>query len=139
MFDEPVVLNMDDREARVALMSHVGTRRGLHEVLIKPRKQTRSLNANRYYWVAVVLPWRDWLREAYGDPTIDKNQAHEALKAAVLGMPAVSNGQGKAVGLPPRTRRMKTDEFAHYTEAAAQFLGEFCQIEVLDSKAFFQR
>jgi hypothetical protein len=44
-----MVVNLDSREERLKLMAHVGTRRGLCEVSIKPIKKTRSLNANRYY------------------------------------------------------------------------------------------
>ena len=128
-----LVLNMDDLDAKRALMSHVGTLKGLWEVALKPRKQTRSLNANRYYFQCVVTPFMYWLRESDGDPSIDKDQAHEALKLAVLGIRTVGG-----VKVPPRTRRMKTDEFAQYIEAAAKFLAEFCGIVVVESEAFFK-
>lgn len=137
---ESVVLNMDDIDAKRALMSRVGALKGLWEVTLKARKKTRSLDANRYYWAAVVTPWLAWLRESDGDPLIDKEQAHEALKAAVLGTKSVaSTATGGAVRVPPRTRGMKSDEFAAYVEAAAKFLAEFCGIVVLPSEMFLKR
>jgi hypothetical protein len=142
MTDESVmVLDLSDGDTKRRLMSHVGNlRSGLYEVSIKPRRQTRSLNANRYYFQCVVGPWLAWLRENEGSDFIDKEQAHEALKLAVLGMKTVENREtGAVVVIPPRTRRMKTDEFSDYVERCIKFLAEFCGIEVLESEMFYQR
>lgn len=134
------VLDMDDPRDKGRLKSHIDTLKGLWEVTLKRRRPTRTLNQNRYYWSAVVGPWLTWLRENEGSDFIDKEQAHEALKLAVLGMKTVSNKQtGAAVKVPPRTRRMQTDEFADYVERAIQFLAEFCGIEVQSSEMFYQR
>jgi hypothetical protein len=130
---------MDDLNAKRQLMSHIGTLKGPHEVSIKARRRTRTLDQNSYYWAAVVTPWLAWLREAEGDPSIDKDQAHEMLKSAVLGAKAVKLPDERVVWMSPRTRGMKTDEFAQYVEGAAKFLAEFCGIVVLPSDVFFQR
>jgi hypothetical protein len=134
------VLNMDDPRDKRGLLSHVGTLTGLWEVTLKRRRPTRSLSQNRYYWSAVVGPWLAWLRENEGSDFIDKEQAHEALKLAVLGVKTVANREtGAAVKLPPRTRRMQTDEFTDYVERCILFLGEFCGIAVKSSEEFCQR
>lgn len=139
MKEPPLVLNMDDITVKRGLMQHVGSLRGLYEVTLKPRKQTRSLQANSFYWIAVVTPFMHWLRETQGDPSIDKDQAHEMLKTAVLGTKTVALPDGCFAELAPRTRGMKTDEFAAYVEAAAKWLGEFCNIAVLPSEMFYER
>jgi hypothetical protein len=134
------VLDMDDLGVKRTLKAHIDTLKGLYEVTLKRRRPTRSLNQNRYYWSAVVGPWLAWLRENEGSDFIDKEQAHEALKLAVLGMKTVANKKtGAAVKVPPRTRRMQTDEFGDYVERCIQFLGEFCGISVQPPEVFYQR
>lgn len=134
-----MVLNFDDIKEKRSLMSRIGTLKGLWEVTLKPRKRTRTLDQNAYYWSAVVTPWLEWLREEYGDPALDKHQAHELLKEAVLGRKVLKNAKGEEIDVPPRTRGMKTDEFAQYVEAAALFLAAFAGIVVVPSYLFVRR
>jgi hypothetical protein len=139
MSESVMVLNMDDLEVKRRLMTQIGTLKGLYEITLKPRKRTRSLNQNSYYWSAYVGPWLEWLREAEGDPSIDKEQAHIALKTAVLGSKTLINkATGEAIEIPPTTRNMKTDEFSIYLEAAAKWLAEFCGIVVLPAEMFYE-
>ena len=85
MADEDIlVLNMDDPEIKRRLMRQIGMLKGLWQLDLKPRKLVRTLQQNKYYRVAVVLPFRDWLREAYGDSWITADQAHEMLKDRIL-------------------------------------------------------
>lgn len=141
MKDESVqVVDLSDMNVKRALMSKIGALQGLHEVSIKPRKRTRSLDQNSYYFAAVATPFRDWLREAEGDPTITTEQAHATLKTAVLGAKTVTNkATGVCVEIPPPSRNMKTDEFSLYIEAAAKFLAEFCGIAVLPAEMFYEK
>jgi hypothetical protein len=137
--ENSMILNLDDHSARIRLMQHIGTLRGLHEVSIKKRRATRSLDQNRYYFAAVVEPWKQWMREASGDPAIDCEQAHYTLVEAVLGRKtAVNQETGEVVEYLPRTRTKKTDEFSEYIEAAAKFLAEFAGIVVLPADLFFE-
>lgn len=137
MSDETEVLDLSDVAVKRRLMSKVSSLQGLYEVTLKPRKKTRSLNANRYYFQCVVTPFMHWLREAEGDPSIDREQAHVALKGAVLGVRTVTNRQtGEAVEIPPASRTMKSNEFANYIEGAAKFLAEFACIVVLTPEQF---
>ncbi len=102
---------------------------GLYDVLIKPRRFNRSLDQNAYYWVAVVAPFTEWLKEHYGDPHITSEQAHEMLKVKVLGL---EHGV-----LVPRTKTLNTKEFSDYIESVAAWLAEFCEIVVIPSDLFF--
>jgi hypothetical protein len=137
--DSVMVLNMDDLGEKRKLMSKIGTLTGLYEVTLKRRTRTRSLDQNSYYWSAFVTPWLAWLKENEGDPSITKEQAHIALKSAVLGTKTVVNPKtGEAIEIPPNTRRMKTDEFSIYLDAAAKWLAEFAGIVVLPAEMFFE-
>lgn len=135
-----MVLNLDDIETKKRLMSKIGRLRGLHEITIKPRRKTRSLQANAYYWTAYIPGWLEWLREASGEPWITKEQAHEALKKHVLGtMPIINKETGEIIDeMIPDSRFMDTQEFGEYLDRAAEFLASFAGIVVISSELFFE-
>lgn len=138
MKEPNIVLNLSDLESKRRLMSKIGGLQGLWEVSLKQRKRTRTLNQNAYYWAAYVTPFTEWIKEAEGDPSITTEQAHLALKSAVLGSKTVMNKTtGEAIELPPPTHNMETDEFSIYLDSAAKWLAEFCGIVVLPSEMFF--
>ena len=129
---------MSDVRAKRRLIAKIGTLQGLQEVSIKPRKLTRSLNANAYYWSAVISPWLQWLREEWGDTSITAEQAHIALKKAVLGMREKMRPDGEVMELVPTTHDMDKQEFGQYIESAAKFLAEFASIVVLEPEMYFE-
>lgn len=130
--EPPVVLNMDDPEVKRRLMRQIGGLKGLWEVELKPRKFIRTVRQNRYYFAAVVVPFREWLREAYGDSWITAEQAHEMLKDRLLSAP-----QGELGPLPPSTANLSTTDFVKYVDDAAAFLADFCSIIVIPPKIFY--
>lgn len=137
--DRPVkepalVLNFSDIEIKRKFIQSLGTLRGLWEVDLKPRRYIRTPRQNRYYWIAVVVPFREWLREAYGDSWITAEQAHEMLKDKLL-----SGRQGEIGTLPPSTTNLSTADFVKYVDDAAAFLAEFCEIVVIPPNIFYQQ
>jgi hypothetical protein len=122
-------------------MSQIGRLSGLHEILIKPRKRTRSLNQNSYYWVAVVTPFAEWLRENYGDSAIDKDQAHDMLKVKILGSNrwTLPNSTGESVIIIPQSKRLSVEEFEEYIEKCCAWLSEFCGILIVPCEEFYER
>lgn len=137
--DPPLVVNFDNVESKRRVMQRIQKLRGLHEVSIRPRKKTRSLNANSYYWVAYIQPWTEWLRDEWGDPTITTEQAHAVLKLKVLGAKEkVIESTGEVIELIPTTHDMDKDEFAIYLDKAKEWLREFAGILVLDSDLFWE-
>lgn len=136
--EPPLVVNLDNVETKRRLMQKIQRLRGLHEVSIRPRKKTRSLNANAYYFAAYIPPWADWLREQYGDPTITNEQAHQLLKVRVLGPKEKILDTGEVLEIIPETHSMDQVEFAMYLDKAKEFLQEFAQIIVLDSDLFWE-
>lgn len=138
---EPVpVFNMDDIEQRRRLMAKIGKMRGLWSVSLEPRKKTRSLQANGYYWAAYIPAWLEWLREASGEPWITKDQAHKALVKHVLGTQQVVNKEtGELIDeITPETHTMDTGDFNNYLDRAAEFLASFCGIVIIPSELFFE-
>lgn len=134
-----MILNMDDLETKRKLMTQIGTLKGLYEVTLKPRKRTRSLDQNRYYFSAFCIPFREWLRAEWGDRSITTEQAHSELKRAVIGVKSKVNEQtGEVMELMPPSRTMDTMEFSDYLERAAEFLARTCGIVVLPSEMFYE-
>lgn len=132
---ESLILNMDDLNIKRQLMSKIGTLKGVWELSLKPRRLNRSLDQNSYYWVAVVTPFVEWLREEWGD-NIEPEQAHEMLKAKILGV-KYKEIAGEAITLIPSSRKLDTAEFSDYIERCARWLAEFCSIVVVPSEIFF--
>ena len=136
---DSLIVNMSDREVKQRLMIEIGRLSGLYEILIKPRKKTRSLNQNAYYWAAVVTPFTEWLRENYGDSQIDKEQAHEMLKVKILGLEEKHiPDTGEKVTLIPRSKTLSIEEFEEYIEKCSAWLSEFCGIIVVPCEAFYE-
>lgn len=137
--EEPRVINFDNLGAKRRFLEQAKKLRGLQEVSIRPRKKTRSLNANSYYWAAFIPDWTDWLREQYGDPTITTEQAHQLLKVRVLGpREKVIEETGEVIELIPTTHDMDQTEFAIYLDKAKEWLADFAGIVVLDSDLFWE-
>jgi hypothetical protein len=131
---------MDDLKAKRDLMTKIGTLKGLWEVSLKPRKLTRSLNQNAYYWSAYIVPFTEWLRAEWGDRSIETEQAHIELKKAVMGVrEKVNERTGEVMELVPPSRTLDTGEFSVYLDGAAKFLAETCGIVVLPSELFFEQ
>jgi hypothetical protein len=136
--EPPMVLNMDSLETKKRLMAKIGTLKGLYEVTLKPRKITRSLNANAYYFVAVCQPFREWLREEWQE-NVTTEQAHEMLKRKILGAKEIVDQKtGEVLEIPPTSRDLDVHEFAEYIEGCARWLAEFCNLVVVPSEMFWE-
>lgn len=134
--EPPLILNLDDIDAKRRLMSKIQRLTGLWEITLQPRRRTRTLNQNAYYFAAFVTPFREWLNENWGE-SFDLDQAHTQLKIAVLGMEEkVNKNTGEIIELVPTSRFKDTVEFSDYLEKAAEFLARNCQIAVLPSELF---
>lgn len=133
MKTDTYTLNFDDITVKRTLMSRIGTLKGLWDVSLKQRKKRRSLDQNSYYHVAVVEPFLLWLREEWGDDSIDHDAAHEALRDTILGF-REQNG----IRIPRSTTKLDTKEFSDYVENCARWLAEFCGVVVIPSDLFLE-
>lgn len=137
MHKDAILVNLSDPSVKRQMMAEIGRLTGLYEYYLKPRKRTRSLDQNSYYWSAVVQPFTDWLREVYGDNSIDKEQAHDMLKVKILGLQE-KEIDGELLRLIPRSRTLTVEEFGEYIEKCAAWLAEFCEIVVVPSEMFYE-
>jgi|ERR1044071_4790969 hypothetical protein len=134
------VVNMDDVSTKRRFMQKVQTMKGLWEISMKPRRFTRSLNQNAYYWVAIVTPFTEWLRNEWADSNITLEQAHEALKEKVLGTKElIRKDTGEVIEITRSSRTLDTHEFGEFIENAAAWLAEFTGIVVLSPDLFWEQ
>lgn len=139
MKQEPLVVNLGSMDQKRKLMAFIGTLpAGLYDVLIKQHKKTRSLQANRYYFAAVVGPFAEWLKHEWGDPDISPDDAHDILKAKILGMDErVIEKTGEIVRKLPRSKDLDKIDFGNYIEKCSAWLAEL-GIVVIPSDLFFE-
>lgn len=135
---DSLLVNLSDANVKRELMSQIGRLSGLYEIMIKPRKRTRSLDQNAYYWAAVVAPFTEWLRNVWGDSKIDKEQAHEMLKIKILGVSHKEIPSGETLTKIPQSKTLTVEEFSEYIEQCAAWLAEFCEIVVVPSEMFYE-
>lgn len=134
------VVNMDDVPTKRRFMQKVQTMTGLWEIQMKPRRFTRSLSQNAYYWAAVVTPFTEWLRGEWGDSDVKPEQAHELLKHKVLGSLELTNKQtGEVIEITRSSRTLDSYEFGEFIEKAAAWLAEFTGIVVLTPEMFYEK
>src|SRR6185312_9695209 len=70
------LVNLDVAENKQRLRSIIGTLTGWWEVSIKPRRNTRSLQQNKWYWSQLCTSLSRYLSEQDYDVTTPE-QAHE--------------------------------------------------------------
>jgi hypothetical protein len=134
------VVNMDNLTTKRRFMQKIQTMTGLWEISMKPRRFTRSLNQNSYYWAAVVSPFTDWLRNEWGDSSVQLEQAHELLKTKILGTKELVNKKtGEVIEITRSSKMLDTHEFGEFIENAAAWLAEFTGIVVLSSELFWEQ
>lgn len=133
---EKTCWNLSDVRDKRRLLEYIAQLKGLYDVTLRPRRITRSLQANSYYWVSTVTPFAHWLREQYGDPSITLEDAHDVLKRQLLGVRAKEIGKD-TIEIPASTRVLDKIEFADYIDQCAAWLADFCGLVVVDSKLFF--
>lgn len=134
------VINMDSLQTKRRFMQKVQTMTGLWEISMKPRRFTRSLSQNSYWWAAVVSPFCDWLRSEWGDSSITLEQAHEVLKQKVLGTKELVNKRtGEVIEITQSSKTLDTHEFGEFIENAAAWLAEFTGIVVLAPELFWEQ
>lgn len=134
------VVNMDSLQTKRRFMQKVQTMSGLWEISMKPRKVTRSLSQNAYYWAAVVSPFTDWLRNEWGDNDVQPEQAHEHLKTTILGTRELMNKTtGEVIAITRSSKVLDTHEFGEFIDKAAAWLAEFCGLVILPPEMFYER
>lgn len=125
-------LNMDEPENKRRLMSKVGLLRGWWEVEISPRRNTRSLQQNKWYWSQIVAPLAEYLSDQDYNVTTSE-EAHELLKARFLATTVFCKRTGDVLCRRVRsTTELTTEEFADYCERCRAWLSDFFNLQIQD-------
>jgi hypothetical protein len=119
------ILDLSDRDMKRRFVAWVGTLVGAWEVDIKPRRNTRSLAQNAFYWSCVCTPFADFL-SAQDYELNTPEEAHEILKAKFLTRPVVRPDTGELIGRIVRsTTDLSTEEMTDYIERCRAWLLDF--------------
>lgn len=136
----PMVLDMSDLTTKRQVMEKIRTMQGLWEIRLKPRRLTRTLSQNAYYFVAVCQPFAEWLKQEWADNSISVDQAHELLKHKILGTRELINKQtGEVIEITRSSRALDTAEFGEFIDKAAAWLAEFCGLIILPPELYSEK
>lgn len=119
------VLNLNEPSIKQRLMSFVGKLTDFYEIDIKPRRSTRSLKQNAWYWACLVQPFYEFLKEQ--DYEITENDAHEILRMRFVGNKTIPNKKTGEVLVEHRisTTELTTEQFSDYCEKCRDFLAQY--------------
>lgn len=128
------IVNLDDAVSRAKLINSIRLLHGQHRVEIIKHYPRRTDRQNRYYWPCFVTPFSDWLSDQGDDP----EAAHEILKRRFLTKHITNKDTGESVEWVGSTTKLTTVEFNEYLDKCAQFLAEFCGIEVPEPNIYHE-
>lgn len=128
------ILDLSDRDMKQRFIRWIGTLAGAYEVEVRPRRNTRSLQQNAYYWACVVTPLADFL-SAQDYELNTPEDAHEILKAKFLTTPVINPETGEIIGRIVRsTTDLSTEEMTDYIERARAWMLDFFGIWTQDAE-----
>ncbi len=103
--------------------------KGPHRVEVKRYRPRRSDRSNRYYWVAIVHPFAEWMSEQYGEH-FDDDDAHQLLKRTHLTRRIKHPKTGKVVEVIGSSAALDTAAFTEYVDKCVKLLADYCGITV---------
>jgi hypothetical protein len=116
------LLNLSDERVKATLLNRIRLASGPHRVSIARWRPRRSDGQNRLYWVSVVHPFGEFLREHGNDYTDD--DAHALLKTKFLSRTWVDPATGEVVNFTGSTTKLTTEDFSTYIEQCSAWLAE---------------
>jgi hypothetical protein len=132
------IVDFSEPWRRARVQEYVETLRGRHRVSICPFRPRRSDRQLRYYWPAFVQPLARWLCENWGEPH-EPEDAHEILKGRFLRVERVDRRTGEVFLRVGSTGDLDTARFNRYLDDCANFLAEYCGIEVPPPHLYHER
>lgn len=126
----PLNLSVLDNKRR--LVSQIGILDGWYDVSLMPRRPTRSLRQNAWYFSCIAAALAQYLSDQDYDVTTT-DQAHELLKARFLKVAVTNKRTGEVLQNRVRsTTELTTEEFSDYCERCRTWLADFFGIIVPD-------
>lgn len=87
------------------------------EIIIRPERRHRSMNANRFYWGVVIAAGSEW--SGY-----DPEEFHAAMKFLFLPRVHMTLPTGEEVERPGSTAQLGTEAFAEYVNRVVVWLSQ---------------
>jgi hypothetical protein len=110
------LIDFDNREVKRRFVAFAGALTGIYSVDMKPRRDTRSLKQNAGYFVTVVEPLFQYLKDQEYNVTC-RLQAHEHLKQKCNMVDIKSEKTGEILDSQPGdTHDLSIEEFGDYWE-----------------------
>jgi hypothetical protein len=126
------VIDMSNPADKRRLLTQIGAMSGPYEVEIQPKRNTRSLKQNAWYFGCIVHALGEYLRDQDYDITTDE-EAHEILKARFLAVSVMSKRTGEVLCRRVRsTTELTTESMADYCERCRIWMADFFGIIVPD-------
>lgn len=117
----------------------VGKATGVYEFDGEPKKNTRSLQQNKWYWGVIVQLFYEFLRDQDYEIT-SPDAAHGFIAAKLLREELINPATGEVIGRRIRsTTELSTAEFSDYCERARAWLADFFGIVCPDPDPAWSR
>jgi len=99
------------------------------EIVIQPKKKTRSNQQNRFYWsVVVALIKEGFVNMGHEDVTAE--DVHSFLKSRFLSKEIVNNDTGEIVNIPTGTSNLSTTDFMTFIDKCMKFASEYLGVVI---------
>ena len=124
-------IDFNNPTQRRLILDYLRTLKGRHRVEVVKDRPRRSDRANRFYFVAIVHPFAEWLGEQYGETFTDED-AHYVLKKTFLSRKVRNPQTGKVLDLIGSSAALSNADFTDYVDKCIHLLAEHCLIVVED-------
>lgn len=119
-------LRINDRPLFLDVISTL--KDGDYVMTVEPKKKKRSNNQNAYYYGVVVEMVFRRLVDLGHD--VDREEAHEFLKASFNYKEIVNESTGEIFKIPRSTTSLDTFEFSEYVDRIIRFGAEVLDIQI---------
>lgn len=126
------LVNLDDVAEKRRLIAEIGALSGFYEAELSPRRNTRSLQQNRWYFACIVPSLAAFLADQDYE-NCSEAFAHALLKQKCLSRDFIDRETGEVIATPAgSTAKLDTEQFSRYCERCRHWLEEKFGIVVPD-------
>jgi hypothetical protein len=99
------------------------------EIVISPRRRTRSEQQNRYYWGVVIAMAKDAFIEL-GHEDISSEDVHDFFKNRFNNRELINENTAEVLTIPQSTASLTTVDFMTYIDKCVKFGAETLNIQI---------
>lgn len=123
------VIDFGDQRDKNRLWDSLKRLSGLNRITIRPYRENRTTQQNRYYWSCMIPAAVKGLEDAWGE-SLSPEACHEFLKNRFLSRPIVNRATGEVVGQTVESSAfLDTQQFSQYLDQVRLFLAEYLHVE----------